>query len=276
MSPATGGWEDSIYLGTGTTYAPGDQLLERIPHDTVLSPGASYTNTVSAVIPAVSAGSYHLIAVPDSADLVAGVTFDTQAASPAFSVGAIPVLKAGTPVSTSLAAGQTRYYRVTVPGTSDITVHVTTPGKGDATIYGSFKTVPSPTTSGIASAGGAKTPSVTLSRNTAGAWFIEVRGGDPAGGGVPVTISATVAGLAVTSIYPATAPADGPVTVTLRGSGFSSGFSAALEDTTSTYRVTATSYDVVSSTLAYVTFNLHGAQPVAYTCTSFPAVMRPL
>ncbi|MGO9456199.1 MAG: beta strand repeat-containing protein, partial [Acidimicrobiales bacterium] len=265
VSPATGGWEDSIYLGTGTAYAPGDQLLERIPHDTVLAPGASYTNTVSAVIPAVNAGSYHLIAVPDSADLVAGVTFDTQAASPPFPIGAIPVLKPGTSVSTSLAAGQTRYYRVTVPGTSDITVHVTTPGKGDATIYGSFKTVPSPTTSAIASAGGAKTPSVTLSRNTAGSWYIEVRGGDPAGGGVSVTISATVAGLAVTSIYPATAPADGPVTVTLRGSGFSSSFSAALEDTTSTYRVTATSFDVVSSTLAYVTFNLHGAQPVAYT-----------
>ena len=100
---APGGWDDSVYLGTSTAYAPGDTLIERVTHSSTLAAGGTYQVLFSGYVPPVSSGPYYVIAVPDSADVVSTAYADTQAATPAVSVAPIPTLVPGKPVSTTVA-----------------------------------------------------------------------------------------------------------------------------------------------------------------------------
>ena len=59
---AEGPWNDSVYVGTSSTYSSSDALLERIPQTSNIGPGDSYDVTVQAFLPPLPAGgNYQLI-----------------------------------------------------------------------------------------------------------------------------------------------------------------------------------------------------------------------
>jgi len=275
-----GGWEDSLYVGTGTTYQSGDTLLARIPHATTLDPGVSYTNTITVKAPNVSPSSnYHVIVVPDSAGEVVGATFGNQAASSAFTIGSIVQLKPGTPVSATVSAGENLYFRVTV-STADVAAKLTTPNGGVADLYAAHGQVPTASTFETASSLGAATPSVTLTKSTGGTWFLLVHGDDAAGSGVHVTIEATALGMTISSVSPSTIASSkfpgSDATLTVRGSGFTGSSSIALDLDGSTFHPTTFDYEVVNSTLAYVSVTTRmeqGAYTVLVTTGSSSATL---
>ncbi len=61
-------WADAVYLSTDATLDAGDQELARLWRGDgyTLQAGATYTQTASVQLPAVAAGSYHLLVVADA------------------------------------------------------------------------------------------------------------------------------------------------------------------------------------------------------------------
>ena len=260
----SGSWVDSVYLASGpaTTYQSGDALLERIPHSGTLTPGAHYTGHITAQLPVVPAGPYHLIVVPDSEDLVATTANDQQADSAEFTVAAIPTLSPGTPVHATIKAGQDEYYQVAVGKGSDVSVAVTTPAAGDADVYGALGNIPGPSSFTLSSTPNTLVPSVVLPKSSAGTWYLDIHGDAGAGSGTAITITPTLVGLAVSSVSPAKLGANGPATVTLQGSGFDPGMKVHLVHGSTS--ISATDVQLSSSTTAFATFTLTGAATGTY------------
>jgi Carboxypeptidase regulatory-like domain len=268
---ADGGWNDSVYLGTTTTYAPGDSLVDRVEHDANLAGGGNYTADFSGFVPPVGAGPYFLIVVPDSSDLASTQFSDAQASSSGLTVTPIPTLTPGTPVLTTLASGQDLYYQVPVSA-ADIGISTTLPTAGDADIYASEGSLPTPSHYTLISMPGAASPTVTLPASSPGTWFVVIHGDSGAGDGVGITVDPTALGFGLAAITPTSggsaecvsgfipsAGSDEAVTITLRGSGFVAGMTATLGSER------AESIDVVSSTTAFATFavglTVSGTQP---------------
>ena len=254
-APAIGPWSDSVYLATGGVYATGDALLATVAHPADLAPGGTYTVTFSGHVPPVPAGTYDLVAVPDSSDLASTQYADTQAASAPVTVAPIPTLTPGTPLTTTLSAGQDLYYQVAVGG-SDIAVTTSLPvGKaGAADAYASPGTVPDPSTYTLVSSPDVLVPSVSLPASSPGTWYLDIHGNTTAGAGVPVTTTATVLGLGVGSVGPSAGTDTGPVTLAIRGSGFGKDSRVLLGN--GGLGVYASSVVVQSSTTLFATFDL--------------------
>ncbi len=272
---ATGGWEDSVYLGTGLTYTAGDPLLERLPIAGPLAAGASYTNGISAVVPPVTQGTYHLIVVPDSSDLATSMNNDQQAISPDFTVGPIPTLTPNRLASAELTAGGTVYFQVTVPSTNDVEIQLSAIGfpflvnnADDAVAYASLGSIPTPQNYMVSTSPTSSFPTLLLPSTSPGVWYIAITGGpESVGDWGELLVSTSLPGLGVNNLSPV-AGSSGPVTITLQGSGFGPDLTATLS-LGFVNTATATSVQVVSSTTAFATFDLSGLTPEPYNLDVF-------
>ncbi len=275
-------WQDSIYLApgaSGTAWSGSDTLLARLPETRSLAPQGSYAQSFSLTLPDVAPGSYHLVVVPDSSDVLAG-TNETPAASPSFTTLAIPTLDVGGSLqSTPLVAGQTLWYEVPVSAGPDVQISLRGLPAGSGTLlYASEGQVPTPGTASVEGQSG----SVVLPASDPGSWYLTVVVGSGSGvNGATLTISASTLGLTLRSVSPsrdgvptvfvATSvsstggatgvhtqlppipPAgDGELTLTLQGSGFGPGTSVSLVNSTGTYP--AKSVTVASSTVLFASF----------------------
>ncbi|MCR9293420.1 MAG: PKD domain-containing protein [bacterium] len=64
-STALGAWTDSLYLSADAVWDVADPLIARATHAGDVLPGASYTASISAELPGVVAGDYHVIVRSD-------------------------------------------------------------------------------------------------------------------------------------------------------------------------------------------------------------------
>ncbi|HWE54116.1 MAG TPA: carboxypeptidase regulatory-like domain-containing protein [Acidimicrobiales bacterium] len=246
-------WNDSVYIGTSSTYTPSDVLLERVPSTKNVGPGASYDVTVQAYLPPLPAGSdYQLIVVPDSSGRVSDPSSDTDAASPAFTVAPPPDLGSG-PVNATVASGQDFYVQVTVGQSADTQVSVNQPGVDLRASAGVFPTENSSTETASGSAGPA---TLVLPESSPGVWYVDLHGesgGEPA----PVTVTAATVGLTVSHVEPAIGTNQAntlPAVIALEGSDYGSVTTVTLRNSGAT--LSAYSVDVVRSTLLYASFHL--------------------
>jgi hypothetical protein len=69
-TPATGDWFDSVYLSRDGTLDPDDALLQRVHHVGDVAGLSSYTETLTAALPALADGGYRVIVLADSRGLV--------------------------------------------------------------------------------------------------------------------------------------------------------------------------------------------------------------
>jgi hypothetical protein len=249
-------WNDSVYVGTGTTYDPSDLLLERIPTTNRVGPGDTYDVTVQAFLPPLAAGSdYHLFVVPDSAGRVSDPSADTQAASPAFTVAAPPDLGNG-PVTTDIAAGQDYYVQVNVGASVDEHITVNEPGVDLLATPGAVFPTENASTDQASGADGPA--SLILPQTKPGVWYIDLHGEDDACSYCySVTVQAATIGLTVNTITP-TIGSDQvnalPTVIALQGSDFGSDTTVTLSN--SGDQQSANGVDVSNSTLLYATFAL--------------------
>ncbi len=247
-------WNDSVYVGTTSTYSPSDVLLERIPETSNVGPGDSYDVNVQGFLPALPAGgNYQLIVVPDSGGRVSDPSADTQAVSPGFEVSPPPDLGNG-PVSTTVAAGQDLYVQVSVGSSADTRVSLNQQGVDLLATQGVFPTENSSTEQASGSAGPA---SLVLPESSPGVWYIDLHGEDGAGAppGESVTVSAATVGLSVTHVEP-TIGSDraSESIIALQGSDFGSDTTVTLSNTGA--QLSAFGVTVPNSTLLYASFQL--------------------
>src|SRR5208282_2897201 len=114
-NPANGSWYDSLYLAPSQTWSAADPLLGTVYQTQDLNTGSSYTGTLTASLPGIAPGSYYVILRTNVLDNLPEATLsNNQSASlTEVSIDALP-LTLGTPVSSTLAQGQSTYYKATV------------------------------------------------------------------------------------------------------------------------------------------------------------------
>src|SRR5437588_499074 len=60
-TPVVGDWTDSLYLSSDGVLDPNDVLLGRFAHHGGLAGNASYTETLTATVPALAEGNYRVV-----------------------------------------------------------------------------------------------------------------------------------------------------------------------------------------------------------------------
>ncbi|QDU76821.1 hypothetical protein Pan97_38780 [Bremerella volcania] len=144
-NPAFGYWTDSIYLSADETWDIDDPLLGRVrPNLGTLAVGASYNESLTAQLPGVVPGSYHIIIRSDilnhvpEADENNNIGASLDQADVTF-----PELELGVAAEGTLEAGQNIYYRVTVPAGETLSFELDSDAVDGANeIYVAYNRVP--------------------------------------------------------------------------------------------------------------------------------------
>jgi YD repeat-containing protein len=259
-------WTDSVYLSTHAVFDSSAILLGRTIHQGNLAGGGSYDGTLSAPLPVLVPGSYHVFVVTDSRDQVPDTNRANNVASAAGTLSAtIPVLTPGSPVSGTLAPGESLYYQVNVPAgpAEQITGDFAAVGAG--AVYAAFQSIPTAGTAAlVADDATESTETLLIPGSQAGTYYLLVQGAQGTGSGQPFTLRAQSLGLAVTTFGPTHGANVGTVTVTLQGSDFTPETAVSLVPAAGGTPVSS-SVDVPNGSTLYATFDLSGATLGGYS-----------
>ena len=227
-----GSWTDSVYLSTETVVDANAVLLGRVTHSGDLSTSGQYTGTVTAPVPALPVGSYHVIVVVDS-DLAVpdinrannvGVATTELSTQP-------PLLTVGTPLSGTIANGQDLYYRLNVTPGTNVKLDATFAVAVESELYLSFGALPTANSFDQSSTNpNDLQPELVLPSGQGGAYYISLHGREGAGAGQPFTLLASPMTFAVSAFTPSTASNQGQATMDVTGSGFTSQTNVSLQD----------------------------------------------
>src|SRR5262249_42847679 len=112
-----------LYLSRDGILDSGDTLLGRVHHQGDVAGRSSYTETLTAALPALPEGRYHLLVLVDSRGMVPDTNRanNTGASGPTIAL-AVPALVPGTTIPGTIASGQDVYYRLEVASGQDVTV----------------------------------------------------------------------------------------------------------------------------------------------------------
>jgi len=108
---ATGTWQDIVYF-SDDPYLGGDELLATVDHTAPLAAGASYTETLTATVPATSGPKYILVhtTLVGTGQREAVETNNVGVSARVLAVD-VPLLELGTPLGATATNGQWDYYR---------------------------------------------------------------------------------------------------------------------------------------------------------------------
>ena len=225
-NPATGQWEDAVYLSTGETWDVGDPFVGRVAHTGPVAPGQTYEASLTEVLPALTEGRYRVIVRTDIRNTVreTGEDNNTTVSTGEMTVG-VPEMTLGTPLASDLRAGQERYYRVHVPAGETLRVTLDSQATDSANeLYVRFGAAPSRANYDFFfSRPYEADQEVVVPTTEAGDYYILVRGEYVASGLAPFTILAEIVPFEITSVSPLRVGDNGQVTITLRGGKFQSG-----------------------------------------------------
>src|SRR5262249_53304367 len=104
-------WVDSVYLTLRSTLDPTAKLIGRVQHSGAVAGLATYTGTLTAPLPGVVPGTYHLIVLADSEGFVPDVdrANNSSLASTPIVVD-VTMLTPGVKYSGTIADGQDEYF----------------------------------------------------------------------------------------------------------------------------------------------------------------------
>ncbi len=277
---SAGAWTDSVYLSPDAVFNSSAVLLGRTIHEGNLAGGASYGGTLTAPLPVLVPGSYHVFVVMDSRDQVPDTNRANNVGSAAATLSAtIPVLTPGSPASGTLAPGQSLYYRINVPAgpAEQITGDFAAAGAG--AVYAAFQSIPTPGTALlVADDDTQSTEHLLIPGSQAGTYYLLVQGAPGSGSGQPFTLRAQSLGLAVTTFGPTQGANVGTVTLTLQGSDFTPQTVVSLDLGGTGSPLAAQSVVVGSGSTLYATFDLTGATLGTYNLlvsSGGPAITAP-
>ena len=263
---AIGTWEDSVYLTTSGTIDSSAILLGRVDHTGPLAAGASYTGTLTTLMPAVVVGTYKIVVLVDSGEQVPQTSRagDLGVSSPLSSN--IPVLTLGQTLSGTISDGQDLVYQLTVPGGSDVrvTAAFSTPLITDLEI--SRGAVPEPGTAQIEVPldPSSSTLATTIAQPQPGIYYIHLHGQMGIGQNQPFTLGAASVTFAAYGVSPATVGAS-TVSVTIDGSGFADPSTVSLVNGSGQVVATSTSATTRDANTLLANFDLAGVPLAVYS-----------
>jgi RHS repeat-associated protein len=233
-TPATGDWYDSIYLSSSPIMNTDAQLLGRVHHVGGVAGNGSYSESLTAPVPSVSDGNFHVIVLVDSRGLVAEANRqnNTGVSSGVIQVS-IPALTLGTPVSSTINNGQDVYYSLVVPPGADVTISANFVASTEAEFYLRYGAPPDrstydQTTSDLANL----RPQLAITNAQGGNYYILLHGREGAGGGQSFTLAANGASFGLRGFDPGEGSDRGQVTISMVGTEFSPQTTVSLRDMT--------------------------------------------
>src|SRR5262249_45858325 len=103
-APALGSWVDSLYLSSDTALDPGDKRVGRVTHAGDVAGLGSYNETLTAPLPDVVPGAYHVLLLVDSRGFVPDIDRSNNVGAAVGSVNPmVETLPVGGTVSGTLA-----------------------------------------------------------------------------------------------------------------------------------------------------------------------------
>ena len=271
---AFGEWEDAVYLSSTPTVDVSAMLLAVTAHTGGLESGDSYQGSATITLPALPPGPVYAIVVVDRRGVVLEGSTATLVAASAqpYTVNAVPTLTIGTPTAGTFSApNQDRYFQVTVSAGQSLALSLDSEASGGSlSLSASFDVLPGPSGADATTQGSfAPNQSLVISPTQQGTYYIDVHSQYGGAASSSFTISATLPGFGLSAVSPTTI-GNGPATLAVSGSGLTSDTQFALSGPSGTIPGTVAQF--VSPALAYVTFDLTGAAPGAYSLAATPPV----
>ena len=153
-----------------------------------------YTDTLTAQVPAVNLGGYHVIVEADSGLQVPDINRanNTAVATAELSVQP-PTLALGTTLSGTIANGQDLYYQVAVAPSTSVVLTATFAQAVESEFYVQFGALPTDSSFDQSSTDlNALSPQLQLPSGQGGIFFIWLHGREGAGDGQPFTLAASI------------------------------------------------------------------------------------
>ncbi|KEF42131.1 MAG: hypothetical protein ER33_07850 [Cyanobium sp. CACIAM 14] len=198
--PATGTWTDSLYLSADTTLDPSDTLLARVTHSGDVAGGASYHDTVSAPLPALADGAYHVIVIADSRGQVSDASrANNQLATSGTVAVHVPLLQIGQPATGQLADSGDVWYHLVVPPGANLDLSAKAAGSG-ADLFLRQGALPTRSDYDQTTSTNAANPHLQLANAQGGDYYLLVHAHPNGGAAQAYTLAASTASFAVTGI----------------------------------------------------------------------------
>ncbi len=257
--PAEGRWYDSLYLSSDDEWSINDPLLGHVLVHGPLPVGESYTGSLTAALPGVLPGDYHVLVRSDIRNHVResdeannfAASLDTAYLSP-------DELAMGSTVTGVLSTGQSAYYSLAVPPGQTLELDLHRGGDAVTEMYLRHGLPPSRGAFDLLSEHPYQASQrIVVPFTESGTYYVLIHqrsGGDSVG----YELTARALEFEVTAASPQQVGNAGRSTLTIEGAQFTDAIAWELVGATGETR-SAASFLLADSTRAYVTFDLTGA-----------------
>jgi RHS repeat-associated protein len=258
-NPAEGRWTDSIYLSEDDQWDIGDTLIDRIEVQGSVAPGQAYSRDVTAPLPGVVPGEYHVIVRSDILDRIPepDETNNLLVSDDTIAIDA-QALELGQSVNGSLATGQYAYYRVEVPAGE--TLRLQLDGAAESAnneLYVRYGDMPSRSEFDYSFPNAFAPDQEILIPNTQGGTYYVLAYGDQVPEGGAYSLTADTLEFSLLGLSRDSGSNKGQVTLTLTGAEFSNQTTAKLVGPDGT-EIKASKVTWKDETQLWATFDLQG------------------
>ncbi len=221
-APSFSSWVDSLYLSKDITYSTDDLLLGRVTHMGGVAALGMYGESLTAPLPGVIDGGYHVIVLANSRGLIPETDRSNNfgASTNTIQVG-IPSLTFGTATNGTIMNGQDAFFRLDVPAGGDVIFNANFAVPLEAEFFVRYRQLPDRTNFDFTASNLLELQrQLTISSPQAGPYYVLVHGREGAGAGQAFSILPQRIAFAVLDASPNRGSNLGTVTVTLKGTGF--------------------------------------------------------
>jgi hypothetical protein len=262
---ASGSWVDSIYFSDDDQWDLDDALFARVTHSGSVPPAGSYTETVTAPLPGLVPGDYHVIVRSDIRNQLpeSNETNNLAASLDAISID-VPELPLGTPVNGQLGQGQFVFYKVIVTPAETLVIDFdSTSATAFNEIYVRYGALPTRSQHDfLYNRPNEADQSITVPITQGGTYYIAAYGNSGLPAPASFTITARILPFGLTRISPASGGNVGEVTVRIDGALFDPFTGVQLVGHGRTNE--AVWLRRIDQTRLHATFDLRGLPPGAY------------
>ena len=228
LNPALGNWTDSLYLSVDAEWELSDKLFGRVGHKGDVPAGGSYTHTVTAPVPGVTPGDYHLIVRSDILNRIPESVEENNvgASLDQASLDAAELLP-NVPVTGHIENGQSIFYRIDVEAGETMVVTLDGADGASNELFVRYGEMPSRSQFDFGPSDAfAADQEVLVPFTRGGTYYVLVH--NVAGGDSDYTIKARIVGFELLGVTPDFGSKKGEVTLALAGSRFSPAATATL------------------------------------------------
>ena len=271
---ALGEWQDTLYLSADDKWDVTDTVFARVQHEGPLASGESYTNTVTAAVPGVVAGDYHIIV---RSDIRNAIPEPNEQNNIGVSTGNVNVdletLELGQADNSQIQEGQSVFYRIEATAGESLRVDFDAlTGFGFTELYISYGQIPNRSHFDFAYDNPSGLDQTVIVPNTRSGSYYVMAYGEQVDNLQPLpnnlfsfgdsntadyNILADIAGFEVSEIGTTKGSNLGETTIRISGTQFSEGTNAKLVSADGT-EVSATQVQWKDGTELWATFDLRG------------------